>query len=121
MECRDRILSNDYYDIIRDYPVEPQLGVRYDYCYVNIENLYNIIYVNRSGIPNMNEYFFDYQTIPKLYGLMQTAGVAEGFDPGSLIASGITQIQRSPLQLTGRGVVLCVIDTGERVTQSLYW
>ena len=46
---------------------------------------------------------------------MQEGRVAEGFDPGSLIASGITQVQREPLNLTGRGVIVCVIDTGERV------
>lgn len=38
--------------------------------------------------------------------------LAGGFDPNSLIASGITQIQREPLALTGRGVIICVIDTG---------
>ena len=34
------------------------------------------------------------------------------FDPKSLIASGITQVQRPPLNLTGQGVILCFIDTG---------
>lgn len=34
------------------------------------------------------------------------------FDPSSLIASGITQMQRPPLSLTGQGVILCFLDTG---------
>lgn len=38
-------------------------------------------------------------------------GVAP-FDPADLIASGITQVQRPPLSLTGQGVILCFIDTG---------
>lgn len=112
MDCREKILSNDFYDVITDYPVNPLEGEAYDFCYANIENLYNIIYVNRTGIPNIEEYFFDYQTFPKLYGLMQEGRIAEGFNPGSLIASGITQIQREPLSLTGQGVILAVIDTG---------
>ena len=56
--------------------------------------------------------------MPKLYGLMQLSpsgetppGVAP-FDPADLIASGITQVQRPPLSLTGQGVILCFIDTG---------
>jgi peptidoglycan/xylan/chitin deacetylase (PgdA/CDA1 family) len=56
--------------------------------------------------------------MPKLYGLMQLSpsgetppGVAP-FDPVDLIASGITQVQRPPLSLTGQGVILCFIDTG---------
>ena len=115
MDCREKILSNNYYDVIIGYPVNETAGENYDFCYANIENLYNVIYVNRRGIPNIEEYFFEYQTIPKLYGLMQQGLSREGFDPGSLISSGITQVQREPLNLTGQGVVICVIDTGERV------
>ncbi len=112
MDCREKILSENYYDIIIDYALNPSDRENYDFCYTDIENLYNIVYANRGGIPNIEEYFFDYQTIPKLYGLMQDGGLAEGFDPGSLIASGITQVQREPLNLTGRGVIICIVDTG---------
>ena len=115
-DCKEKILSNNFYDVITDYSIGMVETDRvYDFCYADIENLYNVVYLNRSGIPDIEEYFFDYQTIPKLYGLMQQGRVAEGFDPGRLIASGITQVQRPPLSLTGRGVVVCIIDTGERV------
>lgn len=41
-------------------------------------------------------------------------GQASGrsFDPSALYASGILQMQRAPLYLTGRGTVICIIDTG---------
>ncbi len=39
----------------------------------------------------------------------------ESFDPTPLVRSGITQVQGGSLALTGRGVVIGFLDTGERV------
>lgn len=108
MDCRERILSNNVYDYITDFPIEAITDPELTRCYANIENMYNILYIDRAIVPNTEASFFEYQTIPKLYGLMQTGG----FDPASLIASGITQAQRPPLSLRGRGTIICVIDTG---------
>lgn len=115
MECRSKILSDDYFDVIVDYPRRFE-GNRNDFCYANVGNFYSIFYVNRQTIPNSNDYYYDYRSMPKLYGLMQ----AGGFDPGSLIASGITQVQRDPLGLTGRGVVVCIIDSGIDYTNRMF-
>lgn len=114
MTCKERILSNDYYDIIADF----RLGYPtsdLDLCYVNLENSYYIFYWNRSELPNPNEYFYNYRGVPKLYGLMQ-----EYFSPDSLIESGITQVQREPLSLTGRNCVIVFIDTGIDYTNPLF-
>lgn len=113
MDCKDMALSNNYYDVITDYPVHLLEDNSLDICLYQIENYY-LVYVNADELRNVNEYFFDYKSIPKIYGLMQEQSAAS-FDPNSLIVSGITQVQREPLSLTGRGVVICVIDTGERV------
>lgn len=102
MDCKDRILSNNYYDIITDFPINLQAYEYLDLCYANIDNLYNIVYISRQSVRNANHNFFDYKGVPKLYGLMQEGGDG-GFDPNSLIVSGITQVQRAPLSLTGRG------------------
>lgn len=120
IDCRDRILSNDYFDAIADFPVWVLENPVEDQCYVNIENFYNIIYFNKNTLPNPQEYLFSYRSIPKLYGLMQEGGAAGGFDPGSLIASGITQVQREPLALTGQGVVICIIGTGIDYTNPVF-
>ncbi|MCI9337739.1 MAG: S8 family peptidase [Lachnospiraceae bacterium] len=120
MDCRDRILSNNYYDVIIDFPID---AMRYDYldlCYANVDEFYNIVYINRENIRNVSNYIFDYKSVPKLYGLMQQGTAEQGFDPNSLIASGITQAQRPPLSLTGRGVVICVIDTGIDYTNEVF-
>lgn len=108
MDCREMIISNNAYDFITDFPIGAVENLGDNLCYAEVEKLYNIIYLDMSLIPNRDVAFFEYPSIPRLYGLMQTGG----FDPTSLIASGITQIQRPPLNLTGSGVAVCVIDTG---------
>ena len=115
MDCREKILSNDYYDVITEFPVQILDADRFDLCYLNVDNLYNIVYINKADIPNTDDYVYTYKGVPKLYGLMQENFERE-FDPNSLIVSGITQVQRPPLSLTGQGTVICLIDTGDCVT-----
>lgn len=120
LDCRERILSNDYYDVIVDFPIQILGEAQEQLCYSNVENLYNIIYFSRQEIQNASSYFFQYRGVPKLYGLMQGEPVEAGFDPNSLIVSGITQVQREPLGLTGRGCVIAVIDTGIQYDNPLF-
>lgn len=120
MDCRDRILSNNYYDVIIDFPIDV---LRYDYfdlCSINVDETYNIVYLNQENVRNVSNYIFDYKSVPKLYGLMQEDIADQGFDPNSLIASGITRAQRAPLNLTGRGVIICIIDTGIDYTNEVF-
>ncbi len=132
-DCKDRILSNDFYDILTDFPVRVSDAEEYDICYANVENMYNIIYLDKKFVPDPNEYFYDHRSLPKLYGLMQeevcisapaaltsgTGGICP-FDPNSLIVSGITQIQRGPLSLDGSGCIVVVIDTGIDFTNAAF-
>lgn len=121
MACRDSILSNEYFDVITDYAVSRFTEERGVSCYISIEDYYNIAYLNRQSLPDPNEYFFDHRAMPKLYGLMQESGAgAASFDPNSLIISGITQVQREPLSLTGRGCVIVLIDTGIDYTSPVF-
>lgn len=115
MDCREKILSNDYYDVITEFPVQILDYEMFDFCYLNVDNLYNIVYIDKANIPNSDDYVYTYKGVPKLYGLMQGENLERGFDPNSLIVSGITQVQRAPLNLTGRGTVICFIDTGDCV------
>ena len=85
-----------------------------------MDEFYNIVYISRENVRNVNEYIFDYKSVPKLYGLMQGEVGSQGFDPNNLIVSGITQAQRAPLGLTGRGVVVCIIDTGIDYTSEAF-
>ena len=122
MDCKEMILSEDTYDIITDFSASEFLGDDNN-CYERIGEDFLILYLANLGIRNPKIDFFPYHNMPKLYGLMQLSPYGETpsgetppgaapFDPADLIASGITQVQRPPLSLTGQGVILCFIDTG---------
>lgn len=117
--CREKILSEEYFDIITDYPVRPEEETRLDLCTVSVEEFYRILYLNREEVANPAAYFFSHGNMPKLYGLMQETGEFS-FDPNPLIVSGITQVQREPLGLTGRGCVIVFIDTGIDYTAPVF-
>lgn len=121
MECRDSILSNEYFDVITDFALRRIAEERGVACSIGIENFFNIVYLSRQTVSEPNEYLFDHRSMPKLYGLMQESETGGGsFDPNSLIVSGITQVQREPLNLTGRGCVIVIIDTGIDYTNPVF-
>lgn len=117
MDCRERILSDLYADLIIDFtpPVADVFsGQTEDYCVIPVGN-YNLLYVNRFEVPDLSEDFYLYGNTPNIYGLMQNE-----FDPVSLFVSGITQVQRPPLSLTGRGTLIAFIDTGIDYTLDIF-
>ncbi len=124
MTPKEMILSNDFMDIISDatelwelsYPPE-------DYFYQPVEGDFGIFYINRGVVPPLNVSNYTYRAIPKLFGLMQEElipGRSRVFDPSALDESGILQVQRPPLSLTGSGVVVGFIDTGIRYTEDVF-
>lgn len=117
MDCRDRILSNLYADLIIDFtPTDdytfPNSGQ--DYCYLPVGDFY-LAYTNRAEVSTFSMDLNYYVNTPNLYGLMENE-----FDPVSLISSGIMQIQRPPLSLTGQGVIIAFIDTGIDYTLDVF-
>ncbi len=107
MDCKEIALSENTFSYITDFPLPATSGMEESlFCYTSIEGLYNILYIPSEYVGSKSTLFAEYQSMPKLYGLMQT------FDSSSFIVSGITQVQRPPLNLTGRGTVICIIDTG---------
>lgn len=120
MECQEAILSDQTYDYITDFPVSEE-EVDSVLCTEDIGERFHVIYVDNGALPSLEVDFYEYQGIPKLYGLMQNEGYAsmfpdatntEPFDPAAIISSGISQVQGPPLNLTGFGTLLCFIDTG---------
>lgn len=118
MTDREKIVSDDYYDLITDFVLPGGVSANLrDAVYQPVSGEIGISYVNRKDVPPMSVSSFTYPIIPSLYGLMQ---IAESFDPTPLIHSGITQIQGSALALTGRGVVIGFLDTGIRYEEEVF-
>ncbi len=126
MTDREKILSNDYYDLITDYVLPLQVRESAgDYVYQPISGEIGVTYINRADVMMpMSVSNFTHSVIPKVFGLMQTGlyqtslvqtQQMDTFDPTALLRSGITQVQGDALNLTGRGVVIGFLDTGERV------
>ena len=109
--CNYRILSEDYRDIPLGFDISsgslfPGDPVSSDKCVIKIlDNLF-ILYVAASSVPPLNSAEYRYQYIPKCYGLQSDLSV--------LNSAGILQVNREPLSLTGRGVLLGFLDTGIR-------
>ncbi len=124
MDCKEKILSQEYVDGIVDFPVERVIREGDDICYIKLSDRYYVAYQNRQLSPDLSESTYQYQYVPKLYGLMQTD---EGtivpnnvFDPSALVSSGIRQLQGQPLNLRGQGVVIAIIDTGIDYTNEAF-
>lgn len=102
LSCREKIMSNDYYDLIVDFSFQAdQFGS--DYCNIRLPYRAYISYVNRNILPELSIAEYSYAIIPKLYGLLSC---------DALLASGILNVQQSFLKLTGRGIMVGFIDTG---------
>lgn len=125
MTCREKILSNDFMDIVADLRLPPELQRGAEgFCEIEVEPDLFIDYIDRSRIPPLDVTDYVYHFIPKCFGLMLDGGglppSGAPFDSLSLISSGIRQIQLSPLELTGRGVILAFLDTGIRYENDVF-
>lgn len=114
MNCREKIISNEYADLITDYVVADQLSGTspLDFCFHGIDEGYGVVNVNRSMVPPMSIGYYGYSAIPVLYGLMQAGG--DIYNPENLAVTGNIRVQNPPLSLQGAGVIVGFIDTGIR-------
>lgn len=116
--CQEMILSNDYADWITDYQLTEdiinQFAPNLEYCYRQIDSRLGLLYTKRNQTAPIGLLNYAYQDLPNLFGLQETTFVSDrtSFDSTPLINSGITGVQRPPLNLTGKGTILVFIDTG---------
>jgi len=71
IDCREKIISEQYYDVITDYFLGGLEESGYDLCATEVGGEFNVVYINRRDVVNAGEYLFQYRSVPKLYGLMQ--------------------------------------------------
>lgn len=121
MACREQILSEDFGEALIDFVLAGDELDGMDYCVEKIDEQFAVLYFRRSGRIPISVSKYTYNSIPKLYGLMQEAvSPAREYDPVNLIRSGISEVQRPPLSLTGKGVVIGFIDTGIRYNLDVF-
>ncbi|MDR2889593.1 MAG: S8 family peptidase [Lachnospiraceae bacterium] len=124
MTEREMVMSEDYVDIISDVTEPWEITYPKDsYFYQEVQGEFGIFYVDRNIVPPMSVSHYTYRAIPKLESLLQdgpSMGPSTVFDPTALSQSGILQIQRPPLSLTGSGVVIGFIDSGIRFTENVF-
>lgn len=120
MTCKEKILSEDFQDILSPYTAKgnsrPENGL---YCAIPITDKLWSVYYDRVYLPQLSFADYSYRFVTEVYGLMDVSFPevsGGGFDPQPLIHSGISAIQRPPLSLTGRNVVIGFADTGDGVS-----
>ncbi len=122
MACREQTLSNDYAEALLDFILTEDDLKGMDYCTFKLDEQFTILYFRRFGMQqpiNVNRY--TYNSVPKLYGLMQDEdGRTGAFDTTNLSKTGVLQVQRPPLSLTGKGVIVGFVDTGIRYNMDVF-
>lgn len=116
MTCSEKILSNEYADLIikNIQPDELETLTNVDYCFNRIDDEFSVIYVRRQGLAEVSIGVYGYSAIPDLYGLMQN------FQAENLVDMGNIRIQSPPLSLQGNGVIIGFIDTGIRYQMDVF-
>lgn len=104
--CREAVYSNEWYDFMlrRDDPL-PDEGD--DVCLIETNGMYLSWYFKPENLPALNFSTYSYKAVPKCFTPLS---------PQALDESGILRIRNQPnLSLTGEGVLVGIVDTGERV------
>jgi len=128
--CKERILSNDYADLILNFTISQDIEFQSltNYCLHQVAETIGILYLDRSYLRGTQFTQASYSFIPKCYGLVdmkfsgtQINGAQAGkLNTLSLEEAGILSVQREPLNLTGKGVVTAFIDTGIRYQEEVF-
>ncbi len=102
---RQRIISNDYADLLVDINRDQQVSSLYPQGTIHIINERNaVVYIPAEQLTGSIITRYGYSVLPSIFGLTSQE---------SLDASGVTRLRRIPaLQLFGEGVLIGIIDTG---------
>jgi len=110
---RNKIISNDYADLIVEYSKNLLELLNLKNETINyIDSKYAVVYIRADKVTQQFIHEKDYSVIPKLLGLLDTT---------SLDAMGVKTIQNLPsLALKGQGVLLGFVDTGIEYTNPIF-
>lgn len=111
--CREIIYSENYADFFVQYAGNVN-SIRTRYrpeCIRTVDNNLAIFHIiNRPSYINLNN--FPYNSFPKCYGLMDTSNME---------SAGVLPLRRQPyINLTGRNILIGIIDTGIDYTHPVF-
>ena len=73
--CKEKILSNDYADLIIDFELTEELldmdTSNLDYCYRQIDRGLGLVFTRRNQVEPVGLLNYSYQRIPSLFGLQE--------------------------------------------------
>ncbi len=108
VDCREKIYSEDYIDYLVEH-VGDNSKIPEWYlsdCFQIASSRYAVIYLQNGRIKYRN--WSGIYVVPRVFGLLSSDETLEEM--------GVAQVQRmTNLNLTGQGVMIGFVDTGERV------
>jgi subtilisin family serine protease len=112
-EERERIVSNDYADLLITYSGDESVFQKFQDATVHIINFFNaVVHVPVQQITNNIIVEQGYSAMPTLFGLISQA---------SLEASGILRLRNMPnFNLRGQGVLIGIVDSGIDYTNPVF-
>ncbi|NLL00372.1 MAG: S8 family peptidase [Clostridiales bacterium] len=112
-EERERIISEDYADLIIEYNGDTSVFEQFPERTVQIINIqFAFVHVPVSFITQDIVYRLGYSVMPTCFGIISES---------SLEASGVFQIRNIPIfNLRGQGVIIGIIDTGVDYTNPIF-
>lgn len=113
LEDRERIISNDYADILITYSGDENILREFSGNTIHIINYFNaIVHVPVIDITNNTIVELGYSVMPSLFGLISQS---------SIEASGITRLRNIPnFNLRGSGVLIGILDSGIDYTNPVF-
>ncbi len=112
-EERNRIISEDYADLLISYSGDMNILNRFEDATIHIINFFDaVVHVPVSQITDNIIMELGYSVMPSLFGTISEA---------SLEASGIVRLRNIPnFNLRGQGVLIGIIDTGIDYTNPIF-
>lgn len=112
-EERQRVISEDYADLLIEYNLDPTVFNAFPNATVNIINdLYAVVHIPIEEFTNLTIFELGDYAVPSLFGLISQ---------GSIEASGIRRLRSNPnLNLRGQGVLIGIVDSGIDYTNPIF-
>ena len=112
--CREKIMSQEYWDFLIPNYRENQIGglEAGEYCFQEGDHGYRVLYLKAEGRGSLSFYEYGYHSIPNCYAPL---------DMDAVNTAGISAVQNFPTLMTmGEGIMIGFVDTGIDYTNPVF-